>query len=90
MNKTPVETTPPKPHNHSDQTDYGDILDKTQSNLILRMDVWFSGDRIRQIGLPSLYCLIAFTFLLGFALESFAFKQYVHGTSLLVFALLTA
>lgn len=66
-----------------------DILDETQSNLILRLEAWRSKKHITEIGLPSLYCLIALVVLIMFATEAFIQHQTFHGRILLVFALLT-
>ena len=66
-----------------------EILDKTQSNLILRSKPWsWHRFRISAIGLPSITCLIALFFLILFSIKSFLQNQILHGQLLLVFALL--
>lgn len=66
-----------------------DILDETQSNLILRLEAWRSKKYFTEIGLPSLYCLIALVVLCVFAVEAFVQQQTFHARVLLIFAILT-
>jgi diguanylate cyclase (GGDEF)-like protein len=66
-----------------------DILDQTQGHLILRWDAWRNSKHFSEIGIPSLYCLLALFFLVFFATESFLLNQTWHARILLVFAILT-
>ncbi len=66
-----------------------EIMDMTQSNLILRLEAWLGNKYMSEIGLPSLYCLIALVVLTVFATEAFLLQQTTHARILLLFAILT-
>lgn len=66
-----------------------DILDRTQGHLILKWNASRGAERLRRIGLPSLYCLIALVFLIGFSVESWLEDRPWHTAVLLIFAGLT-
>ena len=67
---------------------FREIIDKTQNHLIIKWDLWLSNRRLREIGLPSIICLIAVFFLTLFAIESFLIDQILHGQIILVVAIL--
>ena len=86
--KTP-KAEPQRRHLATRQGGVSEILDQTQSHLILRWDAWRNRMHFSAIGLPSLYCLLALFFLTFFATEAFFQHQTLHGQTLLAFALLT-
>lgn len=69
--------------------DLGTLLDQTQGYLILRINSWNAPAWLKQIGLSSLYCIIAIVFLVIFAIESLVQDQLRYALVLLTFAGLT-
>jgi diguanylate cyclase (GGDEF)-like protein len=65
-----------------------EIIDKNQNHLIVQWDVWVRNRHLKEIGLPSLLCLIAVFFLTLFAIESFMMSQILHGQILLIVAII--
>lgn len=68
---------------------FSEILDQTQGHLILRWDAWRNSKHLSEIGLPSVYCMLALFFLTFFATEAYFQHKTMHGQILLIFALMT-
>lgn len=66
-----------------------ELMNSTQGHLILRWNAWRPPGKLREIGLPALYCFVALFFFLFFALESFLQFHQQYARVLLGFALLT-
>lgn len=66
-----------------------EILDRTQGHLILKWNASRSAERLRQIGLTSLYCLVALISLTVFIIESYFQDRSQYAGVLLIFVGLT-
>lgn len=78
-----------KPREDYSPSGITEILDRTQGHLILKWNASSGAERLREIGLPTLYCLVAIGFLTIFAIESYLHNQVWHALILLVFDALT-
>ena len=67
---------------------FREIIDKTQNHLIIQWDLWLTNRRLKEIGLPSLICLVTVFFLTLFAIESFLMAQTLHGQILVLTAII--
>ena len=76
------------PESQSD-SNISSILDRTQEHLILQLDTWRHNKLFNEIGLPAMYCLIALSLLVIFAIESFMQGHVLHAQVLLGFGILT-
>lgn len=66
-----------------------EVLDRTQGHLILKWNASRGAEKLRNIGLTSLFCLIALVFLVAFSIESYVQERFQHTAILLIFAGLT-